>query len=55
MPLVPALGKQRPTDLCEFKVSLIYRESSRTIIATQKPCLEKTKEEKKEEEEEEKK
>ena len=26
-PLIPALGKQRQTDLCEFEASLVYRVS----------------------------
>ena len=25
MPLIPALGRQRQVDLCEFKGSLVYR------------------------------
>nr|XP_048293660.1 complex III assembly factor LYRM7 isoform X1 [Myodes glareolus] len=25
MPLIPALGRQRQVDLCEFKTSLVYR------------------------------
>ena len=29
-PLVPAFGRQRQVDLCEFKASLVYRVSSRT-------------------------
>ena len=29
-PLIPALGRQRPADLCEFQASLVYRVSSRT-------------------------
>ena len=42
MPLIPILGRQKQADLCEFKVSLVYRVSSRTARATQKkPCLEK--------------
>ena len=37
MPLIPALGVQRQAELCEFKVSLVYRGSSRTgSKATQK-------------------
>jgi hypothetical protein len=32
MPLIPALGRQ--VDLYEFKVSLVYRVSSRTARAT---------------------
>ena len=30
MPLTPALGRQRHTDLSEFKASLLYKASSRT-------------------------
>jgi hypothetical protein len=29
MLLIPALGKQRQADLCEFKVSLVYMMGSR--------------------------
>lgn len=29
MPLIPALVRQRPADLCEFKASLVYIVSSR--------------------------
>ena len=29
-PLMPALGRQRQADLCEFQASLVYRVSSRT-------------------------
>jgi len=36
MALIPALGRQRQADLCEFGASLVYRESSRTARATQK-------------------
>jgi hypothetical protein len=36
MPLIPALGKQRQADLCEFKASLVYRADSRTARAIQK-------------------
>jgi hypothetical protein len=44
MPLIPALGRQRQEDLCEFEANLIYRASSRTARATQrKTHLEKTK------------
>lgn len=35
--LIPALGRQRRVDLHEFKVSQVYRSSSRT----EKSCLEK--------------
>jgi len=34
--LIPALGRQRREDLCEFKASLVYRASSRTSKATQR-------------------
>ena len=52
-PLIPALGRQRQEDLCEFRVSLVYRVSSKTSRATQRnPVLEnKTKQKIKEEEE----
>jgi hypothetical protein len=36
MPLVPALGRQRQEDLCEFEASLVYRVSPRTARATQR-------------------
>jgi hypothetical protein len=42
MPLIPALGG-RGRQICEFEASLVYRVSSRTVRATQKPCLEKNK------------
>ena len=29
-PLIPAIGRQRQADLCEFKVSLVYKAYSRT-------------------------
>ena len=35
-PLIPALGRQRQADLCEFKDSLVYRVSSRTAKDTQR-------------------
>jgi hypothetical protein len=34
MSIIPVLGRQRQTDFCEFKASLIYRVSSRTVRAT---------------------
>jgi hypothetical protein len=34
-PSIPALGRQRQVDLCEFKVSLVYRASSQAARATQ--------------------
>ena len=43
MPLILALRRQRQAHLCEFKASLIYRSSSRTVIATQRNYLKKTK------------
>jgi hypothetical protein len=37
-----ALRRSRQADLCEFEASLVYRESSKIVKATQKtPCLEK--------------
>ena len=36
MPLIPALGRQRQVDLYEFKASLIYTVSSRSVRITQK-------------------
>jgi hypothetical protein len=40
--VVPALGRQRQEDLCEFEASLVYRVSSRTARATQRnPVLNK--------------
>ena len=46
--LIPALGRQRLTDLCEFDVTIIYRVSSRRARAT---VFLKEKEEEEEEEE----
>jgi hypothetical protein len=43
MPLILALGRQRQEDLCEFEEILVYRLSSRTARATEKPCLKKQK------------
>ena len=43
MPLIPALGRQRQVDLCEFEASLVYRVSSRTARATQRNPVSKTK------------
>ena len=43
-PLIPAFGRQRQPDLCEFETSLVYRASSRIgSKATEKPCFEKPK------------
>ena len=33
--LIPALGRQRQLDLCEFKTGQIFKESSRTDKVTQ--------------------
>ena len=30
-PVISALGRQRQADLCEFKVSLVYRVNSRIV------------------------
>ena len=34
--MIPALGRQRQEDLCEFEASLAYRISCRTARATQR-------------------
>ena len=39
----PAFRRQRQVDLCEFEASLVYRASSRTAKATQKPKPNQTK------------
>jgi hypothetical protein len=36
---MPALRRQRQVDLCKFKVSLVYRTSSRTARATQRNAV----------------
>jgi hypothetical protein len=36
MPLILALRRQSQADLCEFKASLVYRVSSKTVRATQR-------------------
>ena len=43
--MIPALRNQRQADPCEFKVSLVYKASSRTsrVVTQKKPCLEKPK------------
>jgi hypothetical protein len=43
MPLVPALGRQKQVDLCDFKARLIDKVSSRAARVTQRPCLKKLK------------
>ncbi|EGW06329.1 hypothetical protein I79_018985 [Cricetulus griseus] len=39
MPLIPALGRQRQADLCEFEANLVYRASSSTARATHRETL----------------
>jgi hypothetical protein len=34
--LIPALGRQRHVDVCEFKANLVCRVNSRTARATQR-------------------
>jgi hypothetical protein len=41
--LVLALGRQRKSDLCEFKASLVYRASSKTARAVTQRNLVATK------------
>jgi hypothetical protein len=41
--LIPALGRQRQAELCEFEVSLVYRARSRTARAPQRNPLFKLK------------
>ena len=44
MPLIPAFGRLRQVDLCEFKASLVYRVSSRTArTVTQRNTVSKNK------------
>ena len=38
MPLIPALRRQRQTDLCEFEASLVPGQA---LKATEKSCLKK--------------
>ena len=45
MPLIPVLGKQRQTDLCEFKASLVYITSSRPARDTETLSQKKKKKE----------
>ena len=49
MPLILglALGRQKQEDLCEFKISLVYKVSSRTArVVTQRNPVSKKKEKK---------
>lgn len=39
MHLIPALRKERPTYLCEFKGSLVYRGCSRAVKTTQRNSI----------------
>ena len=41
MPVIPALGRLRQEDRCEFETSLGYRSELKASIA--RPCLKKTK------------
>jgi hypothetical protein len=41
-PLIPALGRQRQVELCEFEFILVYRASSSTARVTQRHCLKQT-------------
>jgi hypothetical protein len=41
MLLIPALGRQRHVDLCEFDASLVYGVNSRTVRVTQKNTVSK--------------
>ena len=34
--MIPALRRQRQGDLCEYEDSLVYRENSATVRATQR-------------------
>ena len=36
MLLIPALGRQKQVDLCEFEASLVYRTSSKTLCGKTK-------------------
>ena len=45
MPVIPALGRKRQVDLCEFEASLVYNVSSRTArdVTQRNPDLKKQK------------
>jgi hypothetical protein len=45
--LIPALGRQRQVDLCEFEVSLIYKVNSRTDGLLHRETMSKNKSKKK--------
>jgi hypothetical protein len=42
MPLIPAPGRKRQVDYCEFEANLVYRTSSRTARTTQRNLVSKT-------------
>ena len=42
--IIPALGRQRQVNLCEFEASLVYRASSRASRATQRNPVSKQQE-----------
>ena len=46
IPLIPALGRQRQANLCEFEASLVYKINSRTARATQRNPVSNQKEKK---------
>jgi hypothetical protein len=43
MPLIQALRRQRQTDVCKFKASLVYKANLRTAMATQRNTVSKKK------------
>ena len=43
MSLTAALGRQNQVDIFEFKASLVYIVSSRTVGTIGRPCLKNTK------------
>ena len=53
IPLIPALGRKRQVDLCEFETSLVYRASSRTAgtVTQRNPVSNKNKNKKQKKEE----
>ena len=46
-PLIPAFGKQKQEDLCEFKASFVYKASSRTTRDAQRNPVSKKKKKRK--------
>lgn len=42
-PLIPMLGRQKQADLREFKASLVYKVSAKTVRATQRNLVSKKK------------